>query len=286
MSIKSPVMRYHGGKFRLAPWVMQFFPAHTTYVEPFGGAAGVLLQKPPSTSEVYNDLDSEIYNVFKVLQDPEASEILKKVCMVTPYARREFELAYQESKEPIEQARRTLVRAFMGFGSAGATKGTTGFRIDSARKYGTSADLWDEYPPMIADFCRRLKRVILENKPAIEVIENHDRADTLFFVDPPYAWGTRELRRRAYRHEMSDEQHLELLEKLKVVSGMVVLTAYENNLYSEQLSGWTKHNTSARISAGSGTGTRTECAWLNPACAFACSVRGLFDNEHTNNAVR
>ena len=136
--IKSPLMRYHGAKFRLAPWVMQFFPQHTRYVEPFGGAAGVLLQKPRVYAEVYNDLDSDIANVFLVLQSPEASQRLIDLITVTPYARSEFDRAYEETNDPIEQARRTLIRAQMGFGSAGATKGCTGFRSDSRRSYGTA----------------------------------------------------------------------------------------------------------------------------------------------------
>ena len=63
-----PVLRYHGGKFRLAPWILTFFPRHTVYVEPFGGAAPVLLQKERLGAECYNDLDGEVVNLFRVLR--------------------------------------------------------------------------------------------------------------------------------------------------------------------------------------------------------------------------
>lgn len=262
-----PLMRYHGGKFRLAPWIIGFFPPHQTYVEPFGGAAGVLLQKDRSESELYNDLDGEIVNVFRQLQDRSAAQELQRLLSVTPYSRAEFEKSYEPTDDPIERARRTLIRAHMGFGSAGATKHATGFRIDTARKYGTAAHLWASYPLAIPRFVDRLMDVVLENKPAAEVMKNHDRPETLFFVDPPYVHETRSMRKGGYyAHEMTDEQHFQLLDQLESLSGMVVLSGYESDLYRDRLTDWTQHKTKARISAGSGTDLRTESVWLNPAC--------------------
>jgi len=272
-----PVMRYHGGKFRLASWVMSFFPEHYTYVEPFGGAAGVLLQKPRSLSEVYNDLDTDVVNVFRVLQDKEQALELERRIRVTPYSREEFDLSYDSTECPIENARRTLIRAHMGFGSAGATKHKTGFRIDSARLYGTAAHLWASYPDEITNFIDRFQSVVIENKPAIEVIENHDREDTLFFVDPPYVHSTRKMRPGGYyRFEMCDREHFQLLEKLKNVQGMVIISGYESELYNEQLKDWKCHRKSARISAGRGTDTRIECIWTNPACSDRQNQTELF----------
>ena len=102
--IPIPVMRYHGGKWRIAPWVIGHFPAHRVYVEPFGGAAGVLLRKPPAAAEIYNDLDGEIVNVFRVLRDPNLNEQLARLCYLTPYSRAEHDLAQEPSTDPLEQA--------------------------------------------------------------------------------------------------------------------------------------------------------------------------------------
>jgi DNA adenine methylase len=278
MTVTTPVIRYHGAKFRLAPWVTQHFPPHRCYVEPFGGAAGVLIQKPRAYAEVYNDLDGDIVNLFRVLRDGDRRAQLFEMLVMTPYARDEFDAAYEPTEDPVERARRTIIRASMGFGSAGATKGTTGFRIDTRRKYGTAQDLWAKYPAQLEHIGRRLAAVMIENRPAIEVIQQHDAPDTLFYVDPPYVHGTRYAgarHGRYYDHEMNDADHSALLGVLQRVAGMVVLSGYPSALYDDALSGWLRADTTARISAARGTSTRTECLWINPACVDAINGAGL-----------
>lgn len=277
IQISSPAIRYHGGKFRLASWITQFFPPHTTYVEPFGGAAGVLLQKERSYAEVYNDLDGDIVNFFRVLRDSSLRKKLFEFAVLTPYAREEFDSAWSDTEDPVERARRTLIRAQMGFGSAGATKGTTGFRIDTKRAYGTAQHLWAEYPASIASLGQRFTSVLIENRPAIEVMRQHDTKDTLHFVDPPYLLGTRVLQANGkgyYRHEMTDADHVELLSVLLELEGSVVVSGYESDLYHDTLSGWESFETKSRISAGRGTALRTEIVWVSPACSDALLSRG------------
>lgn len=277
--IDRPVLRYHGGKFRIAPWVIDHFPPHRTYVEPFGGAAGVMLQKPRAYSEVYNDLDSDVVNFFRVLRDPAQLDRLLQACAATPYARAEFEEAWEPVDEPVERARRLTIRAQMGFGSAGATKGTTGFRIDTKREYETAQHLWAWYPDAIANAGHRLTGVLIENRPAIEVMAQHDGPDTLHFVDPPYVHSTRVMgagKAGYYRHEMTDEQHIELLDFLNTLTGMVVLAGYRSELYDSRLQGWTRDETQARASAGRGGVARTEVLWLNDAAIARQNQQRLF----------
>ena len=278
MSITAPVIRYHGGKFRLASWVIEHFPPHQVYIEPFGGAAGVLVQKPRSHGEVYNDLDGDIVNLFRVLQCAESRQQLTELLVLTPYAREEFEQAWIYTEEPVERARRTVIRAQMGFGSAGASKGTTGFRIDCYRQYGTAQQLWARFPEQIAAIGKRLAGVLIENRPAIDIMLAHDSHQALHYVDPPYMHDTRVAgaqKGRYYRHELSDEQHAELLATLNSLEGMVVLSGYASELYEKSLEGWAMNTTKARISAGRGGDTRTECLWINPACMAALQQRGL-----------
>lgn len=271
--IKAPAIRYHGGKFRLAPWVMEFFPDHRIYCEPFGGAAGVLIQKPRAYSEIYNDLDGDLVNFFRVVQDAGLRSRLVEQLVMTPYAREEFELAWQPAADSLERARRLIIRAQMGFGSAGATKGTTGFRIDTKREYETAQHVWAQYPSNLAALGQRLTGVLIENRPALDVLLAHDTPDTLFYVDPPYVHDTRYRvsmgTDRGYRHEMTNDDHLALLDALQTAQGMVVLSGYPHPLYDDALEGWERREKSARISGGRGTAKRTEVVWLNPACARA-----------------
>jgi DNA adenine methylase len=269
--LKKPAMRYHGAKFRLAPWVISHFPAHRCYVECFGGAAGVLLRKEPSYSEVYNDLDSEIVNFFQVLRDPVANQQLERACRLTPYSREEFVLACQayEGDCPVERARRVVVRATMGFGVAAGTAGNTGFRTDTKRKYGNAMHLWAEYPDHMAELGKRFTGVLIENRDALQVMQAHDTPDTLHYVDPPYLPETRCSRNRYYRHEMTVADHEVLLSGLKQLEGMIIISGYESDLYNDLLPGWQLSKTTARMSAGRGTGLRTECLWINPAAVAA-----------------
>lgn len=273
--VTGPAIRYHGGKYRLAQWVIEHFPPHRFYVEPFGGAAGVLLQKARAHGEVYNDLDGEMTNFFRVLRDQEARERLIEACIFTPYARAEFELAWEPAECPVERARRLVIRAQMGFGSGGATKNTTGFRIDCFREYSTAQQLWARFPDNLRAVGERMVGVLIEERDAIEVMQAHDAPETLHYVDPPYLHGLRVMRRHGcYRHEMSDDQHRTLLEAVKGLQGMVVISGYPSELYDQTLGGWRRVITAARISAGRGTAVRTEVLWISPAAAQRLEVSG------------
>ena len=253
-------------------------PDHRTYVEPFGGGASVLLRKPPSETEIYNDLDDDVCNLFAVLRNPGQAQQLADLVELTPFARAEFFGAYADCADPVERARRLIVRAQMGFGSAGASKGITGFRATGGRQKNRETDLWSRQPERIQTVARRLKRVIIENRDALQVvriIENrdalqvvryYDEPDSLFFVDPPYLANTRNADTvGAYRHEMTDAQHIELLQLLNQCSGKILLTGYSHPIYDDLLNGWQKHTRQVQASGNRGGVTRQECLWINPA---------------------
>jgi|GEM_PF-353358 len=220
---KRPVLRWHGGKWKLAPKILPYLPPHHAYVEPYGGAASILLRKPRSYAEVYNDLDDEVVTLFRVLRDEMLAPKLIEALRLTPFARVEFQQAYEWSDDPVELSRRLIIRSFMGFGSDGATKASvkTGFRATSSRSGTTPAHDWMHYPDCLPALIARLAGVTIEHRSAIEVMAQHDRERTLHFVDPPYLSQTRSTKNgyHGYKHEMTDAQHAELLAFLRSLRG-------------------------------------------------------------------
>lgn len=280
-AVRRPVLRYHGGKFRLAPWIISHFPPHRVYVEPYGGAGSVLLTKPRSFAEVYNDIDDEVVNVFQVMRDPRKAAQLKAALDLTPFARREFERAYQPAKAPVERARRTIIKAFLGrrsgsiwdrtparaaFASKRHNPSTpTGFRSHSWAHHKAAPSDWLTYPECLASFTTRLNGVVIECREAADVLVTHDRVDTLHFIDPPYVRSTRD-HKAAYGHEMTDAQHRMLSVVLHGLKGMVVLCGYASPLYSELFADWETVTKETRAGDAS---LRTEVLWLSPTCSKA-----------------
>ena len=271
-------MRYFGGKWRLAPWVISHFPPHNCYVEPFGGAASILMQKPRSKSEFYNDLDGECVNVFRVLRDSRKALQLERLIRLTPFSREDFDKVYIPSRDPVEQARRTILKSYAGFGSDSihrkvgmrtrvSTKleyehAPTGFRTVVRRNCGTtSAKDWAEYPDQIRAFCERLQGVVIERRPALKLIPQLDSEETLFYADPPYPMNTRQRQDYGYAHEMTDDDHRELAAALHHVKGMVILSSYHSGLYGELYSSWRSREMKSRTN---GNKIATEVLWISP----------------------
>lgn len=269
--IKRPVLRYHGGKFKLAKWIISHFPPHDAYVECFGGAGSVLMQKVRSGAEVYNDKWDTVVNVFRVLRDPALAARLKELLILTPYSRTEFlqcgELAIQEIVDPVEKARLTILRSFAGFGSAATNaKYATGFRANKRSNNTTCAVDWMNYPSNIDAFVNRLRGVVIENKDYRAIAMQHDSADTLFFLDPPYVQDTRNFVRgnASYEHEFIDQDHIDMAAVAKALRGAVIIAGYDCELYQELFKGW---RVSRKLALADGARPRTECLWINPRAA-------------------
>lgn len=281
-AITRPALRYHGGKFRLAPWILQFFPRHQAYVEPYCGAASVFMLKPRAPAECLNDRDDRIVDFFRVLRDPAKSAELQRRVALTPYARAELEWAFEPATDDIDGAHRLVVRSFMGHGSDSACRTTrTGFRSRLTDGRALPSSEWRTWPESIDDFRDRLAGVLLENHDSLSVIRRMDSPNTLIYCDPPYVHSTRSAlasnssTTNGYRFEMTDEDHEQLAGNLHSAVGMVVVSGYPSDLYEALYRGWERHE---RSHVADRARMRTEVVWLNPACSAALqrSRGGLF----------
>lgn len=256
---KSPPVRYYGGKWRIGKWIIQQFPPHTCYVEPFTGGASVLFQKSPSKFEVINDLNGEVVNFFDVLRS--TPEDLIHALQLTPFSREEHKRAHQlDSDDPLERARRFYIRSRQSFGS-GEGQYATGWRYQKNDRRGSSCvDEWNSLHHLY-DAARRLKYVQIECDDAFRVLRRFDGPETLFYVDPPYLFSTRYSNEKRYRHELSDGQHIQLAESLHHLEGMVILSGYVSELYNDLFSTWRRMSKETKTN---GNNEATEYLWINP----------------------
>lgn len=264
-----PALRYHGGKWRAASWIVSCLPEdHDVYVEPFGGSAAVLLKKQRSAIEVYNDLDGEVVNFFWALRD--RPEELIRAIYWTPFAHEEQRLSRQPTSESLEAARRFYVRSHLTI-SGPTAQWNSGWRRQKKMSRGRNGK--SNMKPAAKSFmevehlyhiAERMRGVIIESTDAMEIIRRYDQTRAVFYIDPPYVKSTR---RRwsasAYQHEMTDEQHRELAAVLRECCGMVVLSGYDCDLYRELYADWLRLDRDYRTN-GNTEGMATESLWLNP----------------------
>lgn len=248
------ILKYPGAKNRIADWICSYIPQHDVYLEPFAGSLAVFFNKERCHIETVNDVDDEIVNFFMVLRD--YPELLKRIIIMTPYSRSEYEQAFRKTDNEIERARRFCVRCWMGFGCGNLYR--NGFKSGQQKKSPNPARAWTLLPEVMTQAAERLKGVQIENLPALELLKRYDTPDVFIYADPPYLHGTR--KNYLYKHEMEDSDHIELLEALLNHSGKVMLSGYDNDLYNDMLQGWRKEQIQTQAEGGL---KRTETLWMN-----------------------
>lgn len=265
-SVRS-VLRYPGGKARIAPWIAGFLPPHRIYVEPFFGAGSVLFAKPAAAVEVVSDLDGSVVNLFCVLRD--RPDDLARAVALTPYARAEYLASDDPTDDPVEAARRFLVRVWMAHGGKAGSRGgwRQGWAGGSGPQRGSSARVWQGVPDRIVAAAERLRGVVIDCRPALDVLADWAVDGAVVYADPPYPMaagvgrdGAGVARGRYYRHEMTDGEHLALIDALDVHPGPVLLSGYRCPLYDDRLGGWVRVDRSVRAYRGA---ARVETLWLN-----------------------
>lgn len=278
----APPFPYFGGKQLLGPRIVELFPEHGHYVEPFAGSLAVLLAKAPSAMETVNDLDGDLVTFWRVLRD-RPQELINAVAL-TPHSRAEFDDSrHRDGFDDVERARRVHVQLTQGRGAVGVKSGWRHY-IKPAGGTGLP-DYLAGYLRRFGPVVERLQRVSLECRPALEVVAAYGRdPEVLLYVDPPYLGSSRASGgdprggTHRYRHEMlGADDHRELAEALRSAAAAVVLSGYPAPLYDELYDGWHR----AEFATGTGQSARgewsqrTEVLWSNRP--FPVLAPSLFD---------
>lgn len=265
------VLKYPGSKWNIASQIVNLIPKHHSYVEPFFGSGAVLFNKSPSNIETINDLDSDVTNLFKCIQ--KNSQHLARLVMTTPFSREEYDNQYEIPDTAVcidsyERAAGFLIKCWQGHGFR-----TNGFKVGwkndvVGREKAYALWNWYRLPEWIIDITERLRMVQIENRPAIEVIERFNYDNVFMYIDPPYLLNTRT--GKQYMYEMTENDHIELLECILHSKAKIIISGYESDMYNDYLKTWKKRTFNSCAEQGS---PRQEVIWMN----YNIGQMSLFD---------
>jgi DNA adenine methylase len=274
-------LKWFGGKDDLAKQIVRLFPRHLHYCEPYLGGGAVLLERDPNdeslwledssskrgVSEVVGDLNGRLVSFWRVLRDRDLFPRFAQMCQATPLSREVWEQARDHVDGPD-----TVLNAWAFFvhcrqSRAGGFKGFTSLtRSRTRRGINGNASEWLSAVEGLAAVHARLSPVIIEHKPALELIQREDTPHTLFYIDAPYVHDTRTTK-DGYAFEMSDDDHRELIDTLLTIKGQAIVSMYHHPIYDvlSEKHGWlVKEWDVPNNTAGGETKKRTiECCWLN-----------------------
>ena len=235
--VKAAFVPYYGGKTTHIDELLQLIPQHDTYVEVFGGSAALLFAKLPSKIEVYNDIDSDLVNLFRVVRDEETCERLYKLLQFTLYSREEFETAKNclrsgVFRDNVHRAWCYYVTLMQSFSCNCANWSYAVQKCTVSRSFYNALE---RFIPVQ----KRLRNVQVENLPWQEILKRYDSEHTFFYLDPPYVVEARHDKTLRYRHEMTLDEHKELVSTLLTVQGKCLLSAYWHNVLQPLVdAGW------------------------------------------------
>lgn len=274
--VPSP-LKWHGGKSYLASKIVAMMPSHIHYVEPYAGGLSVLLAKDPEgVSEVVNDLHGDLSIFWRVIASETHFRDFARTVEATPFA----EFAWKDAEKPRSELRHgsdvpyiTAANTAAAFfircrQSLAGRMGTFAplSRTRTRRGMNEQASAWLSAVEGLPAVHARLKRVVVLNRDAIDVIRQQDGPNTLFYLDPPYLKETRAAG-EVYKHEMTEEQHTDLCTTIRKCVGKVMLSGYPSDLYRFQLEdeGWHRTDFDLPNNSAGGKAKRrmTESVWTN-----------------------
>lgn len=291
--MNSPI-KWHGGKYYLAKKIVELMPRHLHYVEPYFGSGAVLFARDPNdqrlewgtkshergVSEVVNDINSDLTNFWRVLANPHAFRAFSRFLQAVPFSEREWNRSNGLAKNGLVAPEETQeVQAAIHFflhcrqSLAGRMKSFAPLSKNRTRRgMNEQASAWLSAIEGLPEAHARLRGVVSYCRDALEVIRKEDGRKTLFYCDPPYLHVDEDgepvrASPDVYQHEMTIEQHIDLLETLDDISGHFLLSGYPNKIYDRYAlrEGWRRVDFNLPNNAAGGDSKRrmTECVWMN-----------------------
>lgn len=262
--MNSPI-RYYGGKGTMFNNIIEHFPNkedYDIYVEPFGGSYSVGLKKEPAKVEVYNDLEQNVYSLYKVLSDSEMFLKFKEKCDLVLYSddiRKEFK---QKLKEDISIEDRAF---YFFYVNRTSHNGIGGFSSNSSIRRNMSKAVSDFLSSIdrLPELHDRLSRVIVSNTNGNDLIRKYNDSRNLLYCDPPYEQSTRTGAR--YKVDMDRESHLDFLDAVINSKSKILISGYECELYEKLTeNGFEKINFEVKtIDSKFKPKTKIETLWKN-----------------------
>jgi DNA adenine methylase len=206
-------LAYIGGKRAIANQIIEIFPKHTTYVEPFAGGAQVFFRKEPSKVEVLNDLDGEMVNFFRVCQQ-HYEELLRYLRFML-VSRRWHELLKTTDPATLTDIQRAARHLYLLKNSYAGLIRNLNYKCHVVQPPGFNPE---RLPEIIEETHKRLARVQIENLPYEKVLAKFDRPETLFYLDPPY-FGL-----KLYRHNLTTADFEKMADRLEDLRAKFVLS--------------------------------------------------------------
>ena len=208
-----PVIPWIGGKRRLANHILPLVPAHTCYVEPFCGAAAIFFLKPASHTEVLNDINGDLVNLYRVLKH-HLEELVRqfKWALTSRQVWEWNKMTRPETLTDIQRAARFYYLQKLAFGGK-----------VSGQNFGTSATA----PPKLnllrleedmSQAHMRLQACTVEHLGWADCVERYDRPGALFYCDPPY-WQT-----EGYGVEFGFDEYRRMAALAKAIKGKMIIS--------------------------------------------------------------
>ena len=255
--------RYYGGKQRQLKWLLPLLPKCDHYIEPFCGAASVLLNREVSPLETINDTNEDIVIFFKVLRD-RGDELIRKL-ELTPYARAEFVESLNHADDDLERARRFYVRVQQGF--SGLTEKLTEGRWGYAKKIGSRSKVVVNAVDKLYAVANRIRLVQIEKRPALDVLRRFDHEKVLFYCDPPYLTIRDKISGYGV-NDMTVTDHSQLAGALHNCKARVAISGHRCDLYDDLYRNWHRHDKEVNYiffnnREGTPRNNRAESLWTN-----------------------